>query len=65
MKIEFLKISQNSQKNICGGIFFNKDPGWGPATLLKRYSSTVFFFQVSFAKFLKILISETSVNDCL
>ena len=34
-----LKISQKSQKNICAGVFLNKDSSWGSVTLLQRDSS--------------------------
>ena len=44
----FLKISQYSQKNItgkhlCYSLFFNKDTGPRPSTLLKRDSNTGVF----------------------
>ena len=32
----FLKISQNSQKNTCARVFFNKVTGLSPATLFKK-----------------------------
>ena len=42
-KNSVLKNFAKLTENICAGVFFNKDLGWRPATLSKKYSSTVFF----------------------
>ena len=38
----FSKINQNSQKNTCAGVSFNKVAGWSATTLTKKTSSLVF-----------------------
>ena len=40
---KFLKISQNSQEDICFGAFFNKVAGFRPKTLLKKEAQTQVF----------------------
>ena len=55
----FAKITE---KHLCRGLFFNKDPSRGPAALLQRGSSTGFY--VNSVKCLKTPILETSVNGC-
>ena len=45
VKKVFLEILQNSEENTCArvSLFFNKDAGLMPATLLKKDSGTAFF----------------------
>ena len=43
MKKVFLKLSQNSQKDLCVGVFFNNVAGLRPETLLIRDSGTSAF----------------------
>ena len=42
VKKVFLKISENSQKNTCASLFFNKVADLRPATLLKLTLTQVF-----------------------
>ena len=42
IKLVFLKISQNSQKNICAGVFFNKNQA-GSRQLYQRDTLVLFF----------------------
>ena len=51
VKKVFLEISQNSQKNTCASLFFNKVAG-RPATLLKK-RLWHWCFPVNFVKFLR------------
>ena len=48
----FLKISQNSQENICAGVSFHKIACFMSATLLKRDFGT-YVFSENFEKFLE------------
>ena len=59
-----------TEKHLWRGLILSKDPGWGPATLLKRDSSIGVSGEFSkyqkfknfFGKFLKQFILETSEN---
>ena len=55
----FAKITE---KHMYWGLFFNKDSFWGLQLYYKETPVLVFF--VNYAKFLKTLILETSMNDC-
>ena len=52
VKKVFLKISQNSQKNTCASLFFNKVAGLMPAIVLKKRLQYK-CLPVNFAKFLR------------
>ena len=54
----FKNFAKTTEKHLDRGLFFYKDSGGGPATLLQRGSSIGVFF-VNSVKFLKTLIFET------
>ena len=59
-----LKISKNSQENICASLFFNKVAGLMSATILKKRLWHR-CFPVNFAKFLRTPLLQNATGQLL